>query len=196
MVESIKKDYFGTFEVAKYCQVSPASVSRWIKSGTVKASTTVGGHKRISRDELIKLIKTLKLPVPVELAKESGIKVLVIDDEPIMRKLLKVSLAEDFENLAIEEAEDGFQAGVKLMSFLPDLVTLDIKLPGVDGHEICKVIRKSPELSHTKIIAISGQTDKDTKDRIIKAGADAFFPKPVQHADLRLKILELFEGNR
>ena len=196
MGDVIQKNYFGTFEVARICQVSPASVSRWIKNGTVKASQTVGGHKRLSRNELVRLLHELKLPIPAELERGSGIKVLIIDDEPIMRKVINLSLSEYFSELAIDEAEDGFQAGMKLMAVLPDLVTLDLGLPGIDGFQICKMIRASKELAHTKILVISGQREKQIQDRVFKAGANAFLEKPVQKSALKETILEMFEVDK
>ncbi|MGE3756520.1 MAG: response regulator [Pseudobdellovibrionaceae bacterium] len=195
MTSQIKKNYFTTSEIAKACQVSPASVSRWIKSGKVKASRTFGGHQRITRDALLHLLREMNIPIPPELQTESGIKALIIDDNDSMRKLIRVFLESEFDSFTIDEVSDGFQAGVKLVSFRPDLVTLDIKMPGMDGFAVCEFIKKTAELEHTKIMIVSGQTDPGLEKKISEAGADAFLRKPVSQGELHAKIMELFKDD-
>ncbi len=183
----------GTQEVANICQVAQGTVIRWIKEGKLLASSTAGGHNRIRRVDLLQLLKELRLPIPPEFINESKVRVLIIDDEPAMKAMIRCMLEENFENILIEEAAEGLMAGWQAHSFRPDLIILDLMLPGLDGFQVCKFIRQFPELKRTKIIAISGLHDPETKERILNLGADQFLTKPFDLSSLEEKIRGLLK---
>lgn len=174
----MQKEYFTTFDVAEMCHVSPASVTRWIHDGKLKTSFTAGGHHRIHGSDLVELLRSLNMPVPAEILQAGRTTVLIVDDDPQLREFVKVVITRYFEGVNVEEAEDGFVAGTKLTQLRPDLVILDIMLPGLDGYKVCQFIKEAPELKHTKIVAISGLDESDAKAKIMKLGADDFVHKP------------------
>lgn len=181
--------YFSTFEVAKICQVSPGSVTRWIHDGKLAASVTAGGHHRVQADNLLKLLRSLRMPIPAELALyEQQIKILIVDDEVGIRQLLRSIINKYYPDINIEEAEEGFPAGWKAHGFHPDLVLLDIMLPGMDGFRVCQFIRNNPELKRTKIIVITAVQEPEAREKMLKLGADDFITKPFNVEDLKQKI--------
>lgn len=107
-------------------------------------------------------------------------KFLIVDDDPVIRRGLIRILKLEFPKLEIQEAEYGFEAGQKSNLFLPDLIILDIQIPGFDGVSICEIIRKNPKLKESKILAISGVSDWKTQQDILEAGANVFLRKPLQ----------------
>lgn len=187
--------YFGTYEAAKLCQVSPGSLIRWIKEGKLAASVTPGGHHRIAAKELIQLLKHSRMPVPPELEDQSRIRILIVDDEPEVRGLIRWMLERQEGNLLIEEAHDGFGAGWKARDFRPDLVILDLMMPNLDGFYVCKTIRDSADLKGTKIIVITALLDEAVRDKILSLGADDFLYKPFEIDQLKEKVMaHLYNG--
>lgn len=83
-------------------------------------------------------------------------------------------------DIKIDSAMDGFEAGKKAVSFLPDLIILDLKLPGIDGFQVCKNIRNEEKLKNTKILAITGYDTPENKKKILECGADDFLAKPFE----------------
>lgn len=182
------KKYLGTFEIAKMCHVSPGSVIRWIHEGKLSAVSTAGGHRRVPREEVAWFLKSLGMPVPGELENDEKIKVLIVDDEEPIRKLIQTVIKKHLRGALIEEAEDGFIAGTKLNSFFPNLVILDLNLPGLNGFRVCDFIRNAPQLKGSRILAISGLQDTDIQEKILRLGANDFLAKPFEVTRLREKI--------
>ena len=113
-------------------------------------------------------------------------KILIVDDDPQVQKLFKKMLSRN--GYSIEVASDGFEAGVKTVQFKPDLIILDLIMPGMDGFEVCRQIKQNANTSHIKIIACTGYDTKENKDRIMQAGADGYLVKPVEKSALFQKI--------
>jgi DNA-binding response OmpR family regulator len=119
-------------------------------------------------------------------------KVLIVEDDPVVRDLLKLSL--ESEGYVVLVAPNG----IKLMSMIsvdhPDALILDIMLPWIDGYELCRTIKSRAELSSIPIIFISAKASRQDIDRGYACGADAYFTKPLELADLSSKIDELISA--
>src|SRR5919198_2870093 len=101
--------------------------------------------------------------------------ILVVDDEPPLRELIRVSLGNRYE---FTEAADAEEAWAEAQSRRPDLVVLDIMLPGRSGLELLRQFKADAELARVPIVVLSAwTTEQDTRDAL-EAGANAFFPKP------------------
>lgn len=194
--------FFKTQEIAKICQVAQGTVIRWIKEGKLPASSTAGGHNRIQAKDLFELLKSLRLPIPLELSPEfvfepkQKVRILIVDDEPEMRKMIRWKIEQDFPGAEIEEAGEGFIAGWKTHSFRPQLVILDLMLNGLDGFHVCEFIRQFPELKDTKIIAISALMGPEVAKKILELGANDFLAKPFDLDVLKQKISIQLNGQQ
>lgn len=182
------KDFYTTDQVAKFCNVSRGSVIRWIHEKKLNAATTVGGHHRIAREEIIKLLEIMHFSIPAELTEGVRPVALLVEDDEATRRMLREILESRFPAFQVEEASDGFEAGLKIQKFRPKLVLLDIRLPGQDGLEVCRLIRNFPELRDMVIIAISGIQDSEVRKSILELGANDFIPKPFDYEALCQKI--------
>ena len=187
------EQFYSTFEVARICQVSAASVTRWIHEGKIVAARTVGGHHRVKGYEIVKLLETLNMTSPEREFKTGATKVkkykfLIVDDEDLIRQMLRLVISEAFPGSDIAEASEGFSAGWKAHSMIPNLILLDIMLPGLDGYQVCQFIKAFSELKQTRIIAMSGLRGEDRKKKILEIGANDFIGKPFDLDDLRNKI--------
>ncbi|MBN1621970.1 MAG: response regulator [Endomicrobiales bacterium] len=169
---------FGTYEIAKICNVTPSTVGNWIEKGLIPTFTTGGGHRRVWAMDLLNFLRQHNIPVPDKLKDIAGLDVLVVDDENQVRRLIKRALMKNFSDIVIHEAVDGFEAGQKITQLIPVLVVLDIKLPGIDGFKVCEIIRSDERLKNTKILAISGYNIDEYEKKAIESGADEFIGKP------------------
>lgn len=179
------KSYFSTSELAAICSVSATTIFRAVVNKTIKASTTPGGHFRISREEAEEFLRKNNVPLPWE--KKRTRKILIIEDNPVELRLYQRALAES-PRYEVQGTSSGYLAGFLTQSFRPDLILLDIFLPDLDGREVAKAIRADDKLKRIKIVAITAASDpKDVKE--IKAlGLDGFIQKPISPAHLMKEI--------
>ena len=168
------KTIFTTHEVSRLLHVSPRSVINWIEQSLLASYRTPGGHRRIRREDLLAFLHKHQIPTPAMLVAEK-FNVLIVEDEDEIVKLLK-SYFERQGGYQVHSASDGITALIEVGRAKPDLLILDILIPGVDGVEVCRRI-KADAGNKTAIIAISGQPDWEK--RILQAGADSFMAKPL-----------------
>ena len=179
----MNKDNLTTHQISKICGVTMMTVIRWIEQGKLSAYKTLGGHRRVKKDDLIGFLRKNKIPLPDELTKEWSCRILVVDDEQSIISLISRILKKSHPDCVLSFAMDGFEAGKQAISFKPDLIILDLKLPGVDGFEICRKLKSDPKTEHIKILAITGYPSEETKKRILSCGADAYLPKPFDNEE-------------
>jgi excisionase family DNA binding protein len=189
-----KKSVYTTFETAKLCHVSPLSIINWVNAGRLPAFRTPGGHRRIRREDLIRFMRDNGIPLAEELREGSGKpKVLVVDDEGSIREVLSEHLTTRSKSYEVLTAADGFEAGRLVATFRPDVVLLDLRMPGLDGFQICRTIKADPDTSSTVVIAMTGFYSPETEARILECGAIRCFAKPVEPSTLSEYIDSVFE---
>jgi DNA-binding response OmpR family regulator len=121
-------------------------------------------------------------------------KILVVDDNPTIRKGLSVRLrANGYEVLF---AEDSISATGALVAERPDLVILDLGLPGGDGFIVMERLHRSDRLANIPVIVLTGRESAGNRDRALQAGAAAFFQKPVEDDNLLLAIRKALDPSR
>ncbi len=131
-----------------------------------------------------------------ELYKENnmGSMVLIVDDEYIGRETLQSVL--EGEGYELEMAENGMQAIEKAKKLLPDVILLDVMMPGMTGYEVCQRIRNDPEIAEIPIIILTALDDRESLLNALKAGADDFISKPFDRYELRARLLGITRLNR
>ncbi|MFA5059705.1 MAG: response regulator [Candidatus Omnitrophota bacterium] len=185
-----------TGEIAQYCHVTHRAVLKWVVSGKLKAYRTPGKHSRVALQDFLVFLRKYSMPVPQEIAqqlstfREKKKKILIVDDDKEMSNSIKRAFYND-DSYEIEVAYDGFSAGQKYSEYNPDLIILDIKMPGLDGYEVCSRIRKTNK--DVKILSISGFADLDGIEKMIKLGANDYLAKPFTNRFLKTKIQKLLE---
>jgi DNA-binding response OmpR family regulator len=106
-------------------------------------------------------------------------KVLIVDDESHIRALL-LQMLEGFAKSGIElqSATEGTEAWRLAQSEKPDLIILDIMMPGLSGYEVCKRVKADPELSHTHVLILTAKGQAVDHQQSLEAGADEYITKP------------------
>ena len=120
--------------------------------------------------------------------------VLVVDDEPIGLEVVKALLGS--ASYTIHCASSGPDALSKTESLRPDLILLDVLMPGMSGYDVCRAIRKTPHLSDIPIILLTALNDRDAKLRGLQVGADDFISKPFDRLELRARVNTILRLNR
>jgi two-component system, cell cycle response regulator DivK len=116
-------------------------------------------------------------------------RILIVDDQPANIKLLK-KILED-EDYQIQVAANATEALESVKEFSPELILMDIHLPGMGGLELTRLLRSNPESRHIKIIATSAYASSIDQDAIVAAGCDGYIPQPFRH-DTFTSILRQF----
>jgi len=185
------KTVFTTGEAAKICKVSQQTIIRCFDNGSLKGFRVPGSRfRRIPRHELFSFMRDNGIPTD---ALESGKrKALIVDDDQDLVELLQDAFARD-GRFDIKTANNGFDAGMLVKEFRPDVVVLDIMLPDINGKEVCQRVRADNTLEAVKVICISGMVEADKVADLRAAGADDFLQKPFTVDKLLDRCCDLLE---
>ncbi len=185
------KTVFTTGEAAKICKVSQQTIIRCFDSGQLKGFRVPGSRfRRIPRDVLYKFMKENGIPTD---ALESGRrKALVVDDDEELVELIRDALEAD-GRFEVRVANNGFDAGMMVKEYRPDILVLDVMLPDINGKEVCQRVRMDSALDDTKIICISGMVEQDKIDELKLAGANDFVQKPFEIETLMDRMCHLLD---
>ena len=185
------KTVFTTGEAAKICNVSQQTIIRCFDSGQLKGFRVPGSRfRRIPRDILYKFMKDNGIPTD---ALESGKrKALIVDDDVDLVELIRDALELD-GRFDIRIANNGFDAGMMVKEYHPDVIVLDVMLPDINGKEVCQRVRSDSTLDDVRIICISGMVEQDKIAELKEAGAEDFLQKPFQVETLLERICALLD---
>lgn len=170
------KTVFTTGEAAKICNVSQQTIIRCFDSGQLKGFRVPGSRfRRIPRDVLYKFMKDNGIPTD---ALESGKrKALLVDDDEELVEMLRDVLEAD-GRFEVRIANNGFDAGMMVKEYHPDIIVLDVMLPDINGKEVCQRVRSDSAMDDVKIICISGMVEQDKIADLKASGANEFLQKP------------------
>lgn len=169
------REHLTTRQAAAHCRVSIPTLRRWIRGGELGAHLTPGGHRRIDLHEFQRFLRAQGRPAYPAAGAEPRTRVLLVDDEPLVVQMLHDLLVDG--PFAIETATDGYEALVKVGTFRPELIILDVVLAGLDGIEACRCLRRMPETKDVRILGVTGHPSMVPV--LLGAGADACVTKPL-----------------
>ena len=185
------KTVFTTGEAAKICKVSQQTIIRCFDNGQLKGFRVPGSRfRRIPREALYKFMKDNGIPTD---ALESGKrKVLLVDDDAELVELMTKVLEED-GRFEVRIASNGFDAGMMVKEYRPDMIVLDVMLPDINGKEVCHRVRADSSLEDVRILCISGMIEEDKVQELRLSGADDFLHKPFDIEELIDRMCTLLE---
>ena len=137
-----------------------------------------GGHRRVETADLILFLKRQKLRVPPELA-ASDVLILIVDDDPAVSRWLSQAVTSKRPDCRVLAAQDGYSAGEIVAADRPDVVILDLYMPGLDGFEVCRRIKSKHVTRDVVVIAITARHTPEAEKAICDAGAVACLVKPI-----------------
>lgn len=116
-------------------------------------------------------------------------KILVVDDEPSIGRLVKMSLA--VEGYDVKTATSGFEAMEEIEQSKPELIVLDIMMPGMNGYEVCMEIRKNPMTKDIKVVFLTARGNPGDAQQGFAVGGDDYIIKPFDPDELLEKVSDL-----
>lgn len=156
-------------QAAKYLGVAQSTIRKWSDGGRLTAFYTPGGHRRFRRSDLDQFLGNARRGSGSQL-------ILVVDDDARLREYLRVNLEmEGYEVVEAGSAEEGLAA---LDEEPPDLILLDVMMPGVDGWQMLSRVRERHGLASIPVVMFSGKVDSEQAAAAEEAGAQAFIGKP------------------
>lgn len=119
-------------------------------------------------------------------------KILIVEDVEYNRDLLEQMLEDDYEVVAAVDGETGMEA---VLRDRPDLILMDLSLPGIDGWEVTRRIKADDDLRHIPVIAVTAHAMRGDEEKALEAGCDDYLAKPIDEDELLEKIRCLLRGN-
>ena len=119
-------------------------------------------------------------------------RILLVDDEPALRELLRATF--EGADVTVEEAESGLEAEAQIRRRTPDVIVLDLRMPGMSGAELCRRLKAEPRTRGIPIVLLTGADDEEAR-RAKRAGAAALVRKPFSPLDL-LAVVERVAGQQ
>jgi excisionase family DNA binding protein len=157
----IEKTFCTTREAAALLGVSIGTVQLWVESDLLQAWKTAGGHRRVMRESVDRLLhKAVDAPSPpAKLAaaeKERRLSVLVVEDDPSLLRLYQAKMSRWPIKLDLATADNAVAALLAIGRGGPDLLITDLNMPFTNGFEMLRVLTQAPEAVHTTIVVVSG----------------------------------------
>jgi CheY-like chemotaxis protein len=202
MPKQSNKNLLRISDIARKAGVLSSTVRYYTDMGLINtAGETRGGHRLYEETEILNTIRKIqflnKQGLTMEqIKKDVGFsqgkkKILVIDDEPEVGEFVSGLVKDNFPNVEVKVVNDGFTAGSILNDYLPEMIVLDLMLPGINGFEVCRHIRDSELHKHVKILAITGYDTPENRAKILSCGADDFLAKPMDLKIVKARMVAL-----
>lgn len=171
-------------EVGDLLQVNPSSVKKWVDDGLLVAFRTPGGHRRIRAVDLVSFLVRHEMPIPADLQDAAKKRLLIVDDEVDQLKSLSRSLKRYADRVEVRTTSNGIDALVLVGSFHPHAVLLDVYMPGIDGLEVCRRLKKNPATKDIAVYVVSGAFTSSLEQKALAAGAVKCLAKPIDVREL------------
>lgn len=180
--------YCTTREAAEMLGVSLRTVQLWSESGLLEAWKTEGGHRRISRESVQRLLQGDRNPLPQAAVPErrfERFKILIVEDDSVLLKLYRTVLANWKLPVELITAGNGVEGLIRVGRDTPDLMITDLAMPGMDGFELIRSLATSSFREGMEIVVVTGLDAADVAARGGLPPGIRLFPKPVPFAELR-----------
>lgn len=155
-----ERDFMTTSEACDVLGVSKTIIKRMADDGSLETWKTPGGHRRLNRDSVLK-IAAQKLGNSGSPAIGKSIKVLVIDDDPVISKLFSGLLSAAEAETELVTVQNGFDGLVKAGEQKYDIIFVDLLMPKLDGYEVVNALRNSVANKHVTIVVITASHESD-----------------------------------
>lgn len=191
--------YFTSYEIAKLLQVSRQAVNQWIDKKYMDSHRTPGGHRRVHISSLIQFLNQREIPVPGSLqsqyeawqAEQIAARIVVIDDNQDFMMLLEQAITQKIGRCEVLKFTNGIDALVEIGSKSPDLVILDLRMPQIDGEEVCRRLNANEQTKEIPIILSTAYELSDGIDPYNDLGVQGYHSKSSPISEIIDKATDL-----
>jgi excisionase family DNA binding protein len=183
---NIEKSFCTTREAATLLGVSVGTVQLWVESGLLEAWKTAGGHRRVRRHSVDRLlfkqppavIATAPAAAPVP-GRPRRLNVLVVEDDITLLRLYQVKLSRWPMQPEVRTSADGFEAVLRMSESWPDLLITDLQMPHINGSAMLQILCNAPEMARATVVVVTG-LDADAIKELggVPPGVE-ILPKPI-----------------
>jgi len=192
MMEITPESVLTSHQVGKLLCVSRRSVNNWIEQGRIEAFRTPGGHRRVRVADLVAFLTANDMPIPKHLDVKQKRRVVIVDDDERQLRSYRRLLGPLSKWAEVKLFVRGIDALLAIGGFEPDVVVLDILMPGLDGLEVCRRIKAGDRTRHIDVVMCSGNLSGGVEIAAREAGARCCLDKPIDSArllrELRLPV--------
>ena len=177
----VQKVFCTTSEAAAILDISVGTVQLWVDSGLLEAWKTAGGHRRVTRDSINKILHgevNRKAP-EVEAVKTASLQVLVVEDDLDLLRLYKTMLSRWPMAPKVEACDNGIEALLAIERLKPDLMFIDLDIPGVDGFQMLGILDGKPGYADMTVVVVSGLSPAELAQRGGVPPNILIMPKPI-----------------
>jgi len=178
--------YYSTKEAAAILGVAHRTVQLWVESGVLQAWKTAGGHRRIVKQSVERLVLERR-QARTDSAAAQRYRVLVVDDEPAMLRLYEMELEGWGLPIDLVKAHDGFEALLEIGRERPRVLITDLHMPGMDGFRMIEKLRSNADYANISVIVVSG-IERSTIASMPLPPDILVLPKPVPFEHLRTAV--------
>ncbi len=181
-----QKIFCTTSEAAEVLSISVGTVQLWVDTGLLEAWKTPGGHRRITRESINRMLHQKPTVAATAAVVPSGgpLRVLVAEDDPDLRLLYQTILRTWPIGPVLEVVDNGIDALMAIERFRPDLLFIDLDIPGVDGFQMLKILNSKAEYAGMTAVVVTGLSRADIN---LRGGVPDNFlvlPKPISFEKL------------
>lgn len=187
-----KKVVYSPYDISKLCRVDPPTITQWFNEGKLRYFLVPGGHPRLLHSDLEKFLAEQHLPEPDWDKTDEKFRVLVIEDDPDMLEIIGDLLREE-PSLDIRKEDNGFNAGLMIANWHPDLILLDFVMPGLSGFDVCRKIREHADTKDISVLALTSLSTFENKKAVMNSGVSDFLGKPF-HSEVLFQKVRLLLG--
>ena len=186
-----KRKFFTTGQIARICGVSIATVQKWVDSGELGSFRIpiTAVDRRVPRETLLAFMKKYKVPTD-ELEPKEHYRVLIAEDDTAYRKQLERIMGDMNKPVKVETVTDGIQALVRAGELKPNLIVLNLRIPGMDSLKMIEFLKTSTEWKGTKTVVLSELTAEE-KAKLEELNTDSIIPKPATPQQLKKSLLNI-----
>ncbi len=159
-----EKDYLSTREVAKLLNVAVSTIQSWTDNGLLRAWTTVGGHRRIEKSSVEKMLHKQQT-VKNENPHDKKLSIVVVEDNEQELKIYEQQFELWDMNANFYINKDGYSGLLTVGKISPDIIITDLLMPNMNGFEMIKAIKENSDLKGSLIIVVSALTDSEIRIR-------------------------------
>ncbi len=186
-IDMSEQAWMSTKEASILLGVSQRTVQNWVDSGKIKSSRTMGGHRRLSREDVKKHLATVRplstgndeSPELAAIDCENKLRVLIVEDDYAILRLCELQFSHFNVAHQLFLATNAYQGLMMVGKYQPHIIFTDLNMPHIDGLHMISEIMKMPDMKNTKIVVVTGMETRD----IIKLGVipDGLMvlPKPI-----------------
>lgn len=180
---NIQKDYLSTREAARLLNVAVSTIQLWMDNGLLAGWTTVGGHRRIAKQSVEKMLKQRDHNSTDNFI-ENNISIVVVEDNEQEQMLYKQQFENWNMNVNVSIAKDGYTGLINIGKTSPEIIITDLLMPNMDGFEMIKAIKLNPDLEKSKVIVVSALTKDEIRIRGGLPDDVIVFSKPMPFNEL------------